>query len=242
MVEPDIPGAFITMDPLESLQSGNFSKVPVVIGVTEDEGILLHSACIIQYFLVSTYPSFMLPFKFQTFWNILSCCKTWTKTGRTSCQFHYNSINYTRILPSNSNWTFQKKFANFISMIKPSLKIPGSNWRMYTRIDYLIMEWENALFYWLSMSLSTLTNLRIIVATTPFFDGWLSIKYLVCKVKLLSEYISWIVEVSGVAHVDEISFLFADSYGMAPEFKKNSTAEQVSKNFVKLWASFVTKG
>lgn len=44
VVEPNLPGAFITVDPLDSFRSGNFSKVPVIIGVTEDEGILLHSA------------------------------------------------------------------------------------------------------------------------------------------------------------------------------------------------------
>lgn len=45
VVEPALPGAFISADPLDSLQSGNFSKVPVIIGITEDEGILLHSGC-----------------------------------------------------------------------------------------------------------------------------------------------------------------------------------------------------
>ncbi|KAJ6631273.1 Venom carboxylesterase-6, partial [Pseudolycoriella hygida] len=90
VVEPETPGAFITVDPLISLRLGNFSRVPVIIGVVEDEGILLHSAC--------------------------------------------------------------------------------------------------------------------------------------------------------VAHVDEISFLFADSYQVAPEFQKNSVAEGVSKKFVKLWASFATNG
>ncbi len=43
-MEPDLPGAFLSVDPLESFKSGNFSKVPVITGVNEDEGILLHSA------------------------------------------------------------------------------------------------------------------------------------------------------------------------------------------------------
>lgn len=49
-------------------------------------------------------------------------------------------------------------------------------------------------------------------------------------------------KILGVSHVDEISFLFAESYGLAPEFQKDSAAENVSKNFVKLWASFATNG
>lgn len=49
-------------------------------------------------------------------------------------------------------------------------------------------------------------------------------------------------KIFGVSHVDEISFLFAESYGLAPEFQKNSVAEKVSKNFVKLWASFAADG
>lgn len=44
-MEPDLPGAFLSADPLESLKSGNFNKVPIIAGVNEDEGILLHSAC-----------------------------------------------------------------------------------------------------------------------------------------------------------------------------------------------------
>jgi carboxylesterase type B len=45
-------------------------------------------------------------------------------------------------------------------------------------------------------------------------------------------------EVQGVAHLDDISFQFANTYGIAPEFIKGSAAEKVSRSLVKLWASF----
>lgn len=44
-MEPDLPEAFIKVDPMVSLKSGEFNKVPVITGVVEDEGILMHSAC-----------------------------------------------------------------------------------------------------------------------------------------------------------------------------------------------------
>ncbi|CAG7822154.1 unnamed protein product [Allacma fusca] len=42
----------------------------------------------------------------------------------------------------------------------------------------------------------------------------------------------------GVSHADELTFLFSNFHGEAPEFKKGSASEQVSKNLVKLWVSF----
>lgn len=36
---------FLSESPYVSLLNGRFNKVPTVIGITEDEGLLFHSAC-----------------------------------------------------------------------------------------------------------------------------------------------------------------------------------------------------
>ena len=39
VVEPDIPGAFLTRDPYELLVEGNYPDVPVVLGANAEEGL-----------------------------------------------------------------------------------------------------------------------------------------------------------------------------------------------------------
>ena len=50
MVEPDLPGAFLTEDPRGAMEAGRFNKVPLITGVVENEGILMHSACKLTQF------------------------------------------------------------------------------------------------------------------------------------------------------------------------------------------------
>lgn len=65
-MEPDVPGAFIITDPLESMRSGNFNKVPIITGLTEDEGILLFSACRSIYLKIFSASSTTTKFIFPT--------------------------------------------------------------------------------------------------------------------------------------------------------------------------------
>ncbi len=110
------------------------------------------------------------------------------------------------------------------------------------------MELENVPFRWHNILPSTYTNSHIIEATTPFSNGSELIKSLVRENVLktmtfgLEMFCRNTLSVSGVSHVDEISFLFADSYSLAPEFQKDSVSETVSKNFVRLWTSFPANG
>ena len=56
VVEPDLPGAFLTEDPRAAMEAGRFNKVPLITGIVENEGILLHSACTLTNFrLHSTF-------------------------------------------------------------------------------------------------------------------------------------------------------------------------------------------
>lgn len=41
-MEPNVPGAFLTGKPFDLLSSGNFIKVPTIIGFNSNEGLLVY--------------------------------------------------------------------------------------------------------------------------------------------------------------------------------------------------------
>ncbi|CAG7819169.1 unnamed protein product [Allacma fusca] len=48
VIEPRIPGAFISEEPEYTMQNGGFNRVPVLMGVAAEEGLLMHSLYVLN--------------------------------------------------------------------------------------------------------------------------------------------------------------------------------------------------
>ncbi|KAG4071521.1 hypothetical protein HA402_011675 [Bradysia odoriphaga] len=203
VIEPDVPGAFLSVDPLKSLETGNYSRVPVIAGVVEDEGILLHSAYILEH------PKLLQDLN-----------EHWTNVLPISLQFDRVYTNFTDEQQLNISTEIRKFYFN-------NQTISEDNRQQLTNV------YSDRLFNHGVRKCAVLLSEHSPVYSYQFAHnrGDYSI-------------LRWfnIDKIFGVSHVDELSFLFAESYALAPEFQKDSIAETVSKNFVKLWASFITNG
>ncbi|CAG7837972.1 unnamed protein product [Allacma fusca] len=202
VVEPDLPGAFLTEEPAVLMETGRFNQVPLIAGVDEDEGILMHASFIFSKPELldefnrdwkRVYPITLMLDEVYTNFD----AETQIELSEKIRQYYFNNTDVTE-----DDSEIKQKFINvfsdrfFFHGIRKAAILMGKHVPVY-----LYMFAHNRGDY----------------SVTKFFG---------------------IDENYGVSHGDEVSFQFANSFNLAPEFVRGSVAEQVSKNFVKLWTSF----
>jgi carboxylesterase type B len=199
VIEPKIPGAFLTAHPKKLLENGNFNRVPWIVGLNQDEGHMMHSAFILAN------PELSADLK-----------ENWKEIFPVTLQF--NNVYY-KFPPS-----VQTKMAEKIYSYYFGNKSIDTNSRQELT-DVFSDRFFNQGVKKAMVLASAYTKVYPYMFTHNRGD------YTLLQVlHIEGNY--------GVSHADELTFLFSDFHGDAPEFKKGSASEQVSKNLVKLWASF----
>jgi carboxylesterase type B len=202
VIEPNLPGAFLTEEPEVLMETGRFNQVPVLTGIDEDEGILMHASFILNdpQLLKEFNNEFERVYPItleldEVYTNLSSSAQI--EMSRKIREYYFKNKIITEDDPETTQQlinVFSDRFFNH--HVKKAAILMAKHVPVYLYIfahnrgDYVV---------------------------NKFFG---------------------IDKNYGVSHGDEVSFLFADSFNLAPDFVKGSVAEQVSKDFVKLWVSF----
>ncbi|CAG7819168.1 unnamed protein product [Allacma fusca] len=199
VIEPKIPGAFISEEPEYTMQTGGFNRVPVLTGVTEDEGLLMHSA------YVFNDPQLLADIN-----------ENWKRVLPVTLEYDEFYTNFTRhhrleVSMKIRKYYFQERH------VSPATMQQLTNVYSDRFFNHGVRKGALAMAQFVPVYMYIFAHNRGDYSILRFFG---------------------IEKVLGVSHADELSFQFANSFGLAPDFVKGSTGEKVSKSFIKLWVSF----
>jgi carboxylesterase type B len=199
VVEPALPGAFLAEEPELLMETGRFYKVPIIAGVTENEGLLMHSSYVFQN------PELLQDIN-----------ENWRKVLPITLEYDEFYTNFTRhhkleVSMKIRKFYFQERPINEETRQQLTNVYSDRFFNHGVRKGALLMAKHTPVYMYM------FAHNRGDYSILKFYG---------------------IEEVQGVSHAEELSFQFANTFGLAPEFIKGSAAEEVSKNFIKLWASF----
>ncbi|CAL8090398.1 unnamed protein product [Orchesella dallaii] len=211
--------AFLIEDPLKSLEKGNFGKIPWIMGINADEGLLFSSA------LSANLTKLLLMSQFEL---SLPVTLQYEKNDKISNQIqqHY----FEKLLANATREDFLRNLTNLFSDRHFNQPLTRTA-RLYSK---------HAPLYLYHFNYSGFFSIEHFIADreTQFLHPILSLLYHQ-TFRIIQEFIFGIkITSNGTCHSDELPLLFNHPWTPSIYSKLPERDVQMSKDVVRLWVSF----